>query len=114
MRAQMLRDVEVMLAVRASDGDNADVGFATGNDADHFKAAYAGDIEINNYDAERVVVFIEKPECCVPVSRKVGRHIRAYVVPVREYLLDVLPGLDTRKLSDIARLTPGNWSAGRG
>ena len=35
-------------------------------------------------------------------------------VPVREYLLDVLPGLDTRKLSDIARLTPANWSAGRG
>jgi hypothetical protein len=35
-------------------------------------------------------------------------------VPVREYLLDVLPGLDARKLSDIARLTPANWSAGRG
>ena len=34
-------------------------------------------------------------------------------VPVREYLLDVLPGLDARKLSEIARLTPANWSAGR-
>jgi transposase len=35
-------------------------------------------------------------------------------VPVREYLLDVLPGLDGRKLSEIARLTPANWSAARG
>ena len=34
-------------------------------------------------------------------------------VSVREYLLDVLPGLDGRKLSEIARLTPANWSAGR-
>jgi transposase len=34
-------------------------------------------------------------------------------VPVREYLLDVLPGLDGRKLSEIARLTPANWSAAR-
>jgi transposase len=32
---------------------------------------------------------------------------------VREYLLDVLPGLGDRKLSEIARLTPANWSAGR-
>ena len=34
-------------------------------------------------------------------------------VPVKDYLLDVLPGLDGRKLSEIARLTPANWSAGR-
>jgi transposase len=34
-------------------------------------------------------------------------------VPVREYLLNVLPGLDGCKLSDIARLTPANWSAAR-
>jgi transposase len=32
-------------------------------------------------------------------------------LPVREYLLDVLPGLDARKISEIARLTPANWSA---
>src|SRR5690348_15450918 len=31
---------------------------------------------------------------------------------VREYLLDVLPGVDRRKLSEIAGLTPANWSAG--
>jgi transposase len=34
-------------------------------------------------------------------------------MPVREYLLDILPGLDDRKLSEIARLTPANWVAGR-
>ena len=34
-------------------------------------------------------------------------------VSVREYLLDVLPGLDGRKLSEIAQLTPANWSAAR-
>lgn len=34
-------------------------------------------------------------------------------VPVREYLLDILPGLGSRKLSDVARLTPANWSAAR-
>jgi hypothetical protein len=34
--------------------------------------------------------------------------------PVREYLLDVLPGLDTRKLSEIGSFTLANWSAARG
>ena len=39
------------------------------------------------------------------------RRLRA---PVREYLLNVLPGLDGRKLSEIARLTPATWLAARG
>ena len=34
-------------------------------------------------------------------------------LPLKEYLLDVLPGLDYRKLSEVARLTPANWSARR-
>jgi transposase len=34
-------------------------------------------------------------------------------VPLSEYLLDVLPSLDSRKLSEVARLTPTNWSAAR-
>jgi transposase len=34
-------------------------------------------------------------------------------VPVKEYLLAVLPGLDRRKLSEIALLTPSRWSAAR-
>jgi transposase len=35
-------------------------------------------------------------------------------VPVREYLLDILPGLEDRKLSAVAKLTPASWSAARG
>ena len=34
-------------------------------------------------------------------------------VPVKEYLLAVLPGLDRRKVSEIAQLTPTRWAAGR-
>lgn len=34
-------------------------------------------------------------------------------VPVREYLLGVLPGLNGRRVSEIPRLTPANWSAAR-
>ncbi len=34
-------------------------------------------------------------------------------VPVKDYLLAVLPGLDNRKLSEIAQLTPARWSAAR-
>ena len=34
-------------------------------------------------------------------------------LPVREYLLNVLPGLADRKLSEVVRLTPANWSAAR-
>jgi hypothetical protein len=38
---------------------------------------------------------------------------RRLQMPLRDYLLDVLPGLDSRKLPDVARLTPANWSAAR-
>ena len=38
---------------------------------------------------------------------------RRLQLPLREYLLNVLPALDSRKLSEIARLTPANWSAAR-
>jgi transposase len=34
--------------------------------------------------------------------------------PVKEYLADVLPGLDGRTLPEIARLTPARWMAARG
>lgn len=34
-------------------------------------------------------------------------------VPLRDYLLDVLPGLDRRKLSEVALLTPSRWAAAR-
>lgn len=38
---------------------------------------------------------------------------RRLQVSLREYLLDVLPGLDSRKLPEVARLTPANWLAAR-
>jgi transposase len=34
-------------------------------------------------------------------------------MPLRDYLLDVLPGLDRRKLSEVALLTPSRWAAAR-
>jgi transposase len=34
-------------------------------------------------------------------------------VPLKDYLLDVLPGLDRRKLSEVALLTPSRWAAAR-
>jgi transposase len=34
-------------------------------------------------------------------------------VPVKEYLLEILPGMSGRKLSEIPQLTPSRWGAGR-
>jgi transposase len=34
-------------------------------------------------------------------------------VPLRDYLLAVLPGLDRRKISEIAQLTPSRWAVAR-
>jgi transposase len=38
---------------------------------------------------------------------------RRLKLPVREYLSDVLPGLDRRTLSQVTELTPARWSAAR-
>ncbi len=38
---------------------------------------------------------------------------RRLAVPVRDYLLDILPGLDRRKMPEVAGLTPASWSAGK-
>jgi transposase len=35
-------------------------------------------------------------------------------IPVREYLMDVLPGLAERKRTEVTTLTPGRWAARRG
>lgn len=32
-------------------------------------------------------------------------------VPLKQYLLDILPGMENRKISEIAQLTPSRWSA---
>lgn len=34
-------------------------------------------------------------------------------VPAKDYLLAVLPGLDRRKMSEVAQITPARWSAAR-
>jgi hypothetical protein len=34
-------------------------------------------------------------------------------VPVKDYLLAVLPGMARRKVSDVAALTPARWAAAR-
>jgi transposase len=34
-------------------------------------------------------------------------------MPVKDYLLDILPGMDRRKLSEIGQLTPARWAATR-
>jgi hypothetical protein len=34
-------------------------------------------------------------------------------VPAKEYLLAVLPGMDRRKMAEVARLTPARWSSAR-
>jgi len=38
---------------------------------------------------------------------------RRLAVPVKDYLLEILPGMDRRKLPDIAQLAPSHWSATR-
>lgn len=38
---------------------------------------------------------------------------RRLALPVKKYLLDILPGLQNRKISEIAQLTPARWSADR-
>jgi transposase len=38
---------------------------------------------------------------------------RRLAVPLKEYLLNVLPGLDCRKVTEIAQLTPSRWAAAR-
>jgi transposase len=35
-------------------------------------------------------------------------------VPVKDYLMDILPGMNQRKLSGVANLTPARWDASRG
>jgi transposase len=44
----------------------------------------------------------------------VAESCRRIGAPLKEYLADVLPGLDRRTLSQIANLTPARWLAARG
>jgi transposase len=51
----------------------------------------------------KVAAILSVVESC----RRIG-------APVKEYLIDVLPGLDRRTLSQVANLTPARWLAARG
>jgi len=50
----------------------------------------------------KVAAILSVVESC----RRIG-------VPVKQYLLDVLPGMNQRKLSEVAPLTPARWNAAR-
>src|SRR5271168_2443731 len=50
----------------------------------------------------KVAAILSVVESC----RRIG-------VPVKEYLLDVLPGMNQRQLSEVAQLTPARWNAAR-
>jgi hypothetical protein len=51
----------------------------------------------------KVAAILSVVESC----RRIG-------VPVKEYLAGVLPGLDRRRLGEVATLTPARWNASRG
>ena len=51
----------------------------------------------------KVAAIISVVESC----RRLG-------VPVKDYLMDLLPGMNRRKLSEAAQRTPARWSASRG
>src|SRR5512141_2861037 len=84
-----------------------------------------GEVELSNNLAENSMrpVALGRKNWLHVGSAKAGPKVAAILsivescrrlrVPVREYLLNILPGLDGRKLSEVARLTPANWSAAR-
>jgi hypothetical protein len=45
------------------------------------------------------------------LSVSVIESCRRLGVPAKEYLLAVLPGMDRRKILEVAQLTPARWSA---
>ena len=55
----------------------------------------------------------EKSGPKVAAIMSVIESCRRLAVPVKEYLLDVLPGMNQRKVSELTRLTPARWFAGR-
>ena len=43
----------------------------------------------------------------------VGSCRRSWACRVKDYLLAILPGMNQRKLSEVAALTPVRWNAAR-
>ena len=49
----------------------------------------------------------------VAAIASVVESCRRLKMPVADYLLDILPGLERRTLSEVAPLTPARWAARR-
>jgi transposase len=84
-----------------------------------------GEVELSNNLAENSMrpVTLGRKNWLHVGSAKAGPKVAAIIsivescrrlgVPVKDYMLDVLPGMDRRKLSEMAKLTPSRWSAAR-
>jgi transposase len=84
-----------------------------------------GEVELSNNLAENSMrpVALGRKNWLHVGSPKAGPKVAAILsivescrrlrVPIKDYLLDILPGLDARKVSEVAHLTPGRWSASR-
>ena len=84
-----------------------------------------GEVELSNNLAENSMrpVALGRKNWLHVGSAKAGPRVAAIIsivescrrlsVPLKDYLLNVLPGLDRRKLSEVALLTPSRWSATR-
>ena len=84
-----------------------------------------GEVELSNNLAENSMrpVTLGRKNWLHVGSAKAGPKVAAIIsivescrrlgVPVKDYMLYVLPGMDRRKLSEMAQLTPGRWSASR-
>ena len=55
----------------------------------------------------------EKSGPKVAAIMSVIESCRRLAVPVKDYLLDILPGMNQRKISELTQLTPARWFAGR-
>ncbi|MEO8053114.1 MAG: IS66 family transposase [Acidobacteriota bacterium] len=83
------------------------------------------DVELSNNLAENSMrpVALGRKNWLHVGSAQAGPKVAAIVsvvescrrlrVPVKEYLVDVLPGMNRRKLSQVAHLTPARWAAAR-
>jgi transposase len=84
-----------------------------------------GEVELSNNLAENSMrpVALGRKNWLHVGSPKAGPKIAAILsvvescrrmrVPLKEYLLDILPGLDHRRVGEIAELTPSRWAAAR-
>jgi transposase len=84
-----------------------------------------GDVELSNNLAENSMrpVALGRKNWLHVGSPKAGPKVAAILsvvescrrlrLPVKDYLLAILPGLNSRRLSEVDKLTPGCWSAAR-